>query len=153
MKKVLTIILIVFAMSFVFVPLVAAQGDVQVAEIVDPVQLYVIGVVASAFVYAVKLISTRYPHIVIKREWLTVLLYVASLGLAIYWGGVTFPLFPAFSDPVSFVSAVLTFITDLITALAFPTSFATLIYNVLLKRVFDAAAVKAGWTAKELQSK
>lgn len=146
-KKFIAIFLIVFALSAVFVPLVAAQADVPVAEIVDPVQLYVIGVVASAIVYAVKTISARYPNITIKREWLTVLLYVASLGLAIYWGGVTFPAFPAFSDPVSFVSALLTFFTNLIDTLAFPTSFATLIYNLLLKRVLDAAAVKAGWIA------
>lgn len=144
-KKFIAIFLIVFALSAVFVPLVAAQGDVPVAEIVDPVQLYVIGMVASAIVYAVKLFSARFPKVTIKREWLTVILYVASLVLAIYWGGISFPAFPEFSDPVSFVSAFLTFFTALIAALAFPTSFATLIYNVLLKRVFDAAAAKAGW--------
>lgn len=144
-KKFFAIFLIVFALSAVFVPLVAAQGDVPVAEIVDPVQLYVIGVVATAFVYAVKLFSARFPNVTIKREWLTIILYLASLVLAVYWGGISFPVFPEFSDPVSFVSASFTFVTALIAALAFPTSFATLIYNVLLKRVFDALAARAGW--------
>ena len=145
MKKIFAVFLVLMALLTFIVPVAFAQADVPATGIVDPVQLYVIGVVASVFVYAVKTISARYPNFKIKREWLTVLLYVASLGLAIYWGGVTFPAFPAFSDPVSFVSALLTFLTALIDALAFPTSFATLIYNVLLKRVFDAAAVKAGW--------
>ena len=133
------------APAAVFVPVAFAQSDVPGGEIVDPVQLYVIGVVASAIVYAVKLFSARFPNVTIKREWLTVILYVASLVLAIYWGGISFPAFPEFSDPVSFVSASLTFLTALIAALAFPTSFATLIYNVILKRVFDGLAAKAGW--------
>lgn len=147
MKKIWFVSLLVIVISAFIVPVAFAQADVPVAEIVDPVQLYVIGFVASAIVYAVKVISTRFPNVTIKREWLTVILYVASLVLAVYWGGISFPAFPSFSDPVSFVSASLTFITNLIAALAFPTSFATLIYNVLLKRVFDALAVKAGWAA------
>lgn len=145
MKKFFAVILVLMALLTFIVPVAFAQSDVPGGEIVDPVQLYVIGVVASAIVYAVKLISARFPNVTIKREWLTVILYVASLVLAIYWGGISFPAFPEFSDPVSFVSAFLTFFTALIAALAFPTSFATLIYNVLLKRVFDAAAAKAGW--------
>lgn len=80
----------------------------------------------------------------IKREWLTVILYLAALVLAVYWGGVSFPAFSEFSDPVTFVSALFSWFTGLIAALAFPTSFATLIYNVLLKRVFDGLATKAG---------
>lgn len=145
MKKIFAVFLVLIALLTFVVPVVFAQSDVPTTEIVDPVQLYVIGVVASAIVYAVKVFSVRFPNVTIKREWLTVILYVASLGLAIYWGGVSFPVFPEFSDPVSFVSALLTFFTGLIAALAFPTSFATLIYNVILKRVFDGLAAKAGW--------
>lgn len=145
MKKIFAVFLVLIALLTFVVPVVFAQSDVPTTEIVDPVQLYVIGVVASAIVYAVKVFSVRFPNVTIKREWLTVILYVASFGLAIYWGGVSFPVFPEFSDPVSFVSALLTFFTGLIAALAFPTSFATLIYNVILKRVFDGLAAKAGW--------
>lgn len=145
MKKIFAVFLVLIALLTFVVPVAFAQSDVPATEIVDPVQLYVIGVVASAIVYAVKVFSVRFPNVTIKREWLTVILYVASFGLAIYWGGVSFPVFPEFSDPVSFVSALLTFFTGLIAALAFPTSFATLIYNVILKRVFDGLAAKAGW--------
>ncbi len=145
MKKILFVVLAVMVLAAFVVPVAFAQSDVPGGEIVDPVQLYVIGLVASAIVYAVKVFSVRFPNVTIKREWLTVILYVASLVLAIYWGGISFPLFPEFSDPVSFVSALLTFFTGLIAALAFPTSFATLIYNVILKRVFDGLAAKAGW--------
>jgi hypothetical protein len=145
MKKMLFVVLAVMVLAAFVVPVAFAQSDVPGGEIVDPVQLYVIGLVASAVVYGVKLLNTKYPNLKIKREWLTVILYVAALVLAVYWGGVSFPSFPEFNDPVSFVSALLTFFTNVIAALAFPTSFATLIYNVLLKRVFDGAAVKVGW--------
>lgn len=144
MKKLFVILSVVLMLSAVIVPVAFAQGNVQGTEIVDPVHLYVIGLVASAVVYGVKLLNTKYPKLKIKREWLTVILYVAALVLAVYWGGVTFPGFPEFSDPVTFVSALLTWFTALIAALAFPTSFATLIYNVLLKRVFDGIALRTG---------
>lgn len=145
MKKILFVVLAVMVLAAFVVPVAFAQSDVPGGEIVDPVQLYVIGLVATAVVYGVKLLNAKYPNLNIKREWLTVILYVAALVLAVYWGGVSFPSFPEFNDPVSFVSALLNFFTNVIAALAFPTSFATLIYNVLLKRVFDDAAVKAGW--------
>ncbi len=146
MKKFFAVFFVLMALLTFIVPVAFAQGDVPVAEIVDSVQLYVIGFVASAVVYGVKLLSARFPQVTIKREWLTVILYVASLVLAVYWAGVSFPVFPEFGDAPSFVSALFVFIEGLIAALAIPTSFATLIYNVLLKRVFDGLAVRAGLT-------
>lgn len=142
MKKFIVLLLVVFAL-FAFAVPVFAQSDVPV-DVADPVQLYWLGVIASAIVYVVKMLADKYPHITIRREWLTTLLYVISLGLAITWGGVAFPAFPTFEDPVTFVSALFGFISALLVALAIPTSFATLIYNILLKRVFDGLAEKAG---------
>lgn len=160
-------VLVVFAVAAFAAPVVidaAAQGvdadagavavvSVQAdgGDIVDPVQLYWIGLVASAIVYIVKTIMTKYPDIKIKREWLTVALYVAAFVLAVSWGGVAFPTFPVFDDPLTFVSAFFVFCNDLLVALAVPTSFATLIYNVLLKRVFDGIAVKAGLDRSEIK--
>lgn len=142
MKKIFAFGLFVFVL-FAFATPVFAQGDAPV-DVTDPVQLYWLGVIASAIIYGVKVLADKYPRITIRREWLTVLLYVISFGLAITWGGVAFPAFPAFEDPVTFVSALFGFISALLVALAIPTSFATLIYNILLKRVFDGLAEKAG---------
>lgn len=145
MKRISIVFLFVIAVSAFFVLPAFALGSNQAAEVTDPVQLYVIGIIASGMVYGIKLLSERYPQVTIKREWLTAILYVLSLVMAVYWGGVTLPTFPAFNDPLTFVAALFGFISALLVALAIPTSFATLIYNVLLKRVFDALAVKAGW--------
>jgi hypothetical protein len=144
-KKILPISLVVlFVAAFMVMP-AFAQGTVPPVEVTDAVQLYVIGLFASAVIYILKIVMDRYPQIKIKRDWLTVVLYALSLLLAVYWGGVTIPAFPAFVDSVTFVAALFSFISSLLVALAVPTSFATLIYNVLLKRVFDGLAVKLGW--------
>lgn len=146
-KKFFMVVLVVlFIAAFAAMP-VFAQGETPSGEVADAVQLYVIGIFASAVIYVLKIVMDRYPQIKIKRDWLTVVLYGLSLLLAVYWGGVTVPAFPAFIDPVTFVAALFGFISSLLVALAVPTSFATLIYNVLLKRVFDGLAVKAGWIA------
>jgi membrane associated rhomboid family serine protease len=147
MKRIFAVIFTVLALAAFFVMPAFAQGEVPATEVTDPVQLYVIGLIASGIVYGLNLLMKRYPQVKIKRDWLTVALYALSLLLAIYWGGVIIPAFPAFSDPVTFVAALFGFISSLLVALAVPTSFATLIYNVFLKRVFDALAVKAGWIA------
>lgn len=104
---------------------------------VTEVQMYVIGVIASALLYGLKLLAERFPQWTIKREWLTVLLYIVALCLSTFWGGVVIPALAEFSDPVTFVSAVFGWFTALLIALAPSVSFATLIYNLLLKRIFD----------------
>lgn len=112
------------------------------AFVVSDVQMYIIGVLASGVLYALKFAADRFPQITIKREWLTVLLYVVALGLSVVWSGFVFPAFAAFSDPLTFIAAFFGWVNAMLIALAPPVSFATLIYNVLLKRVFD------GWAGK-----
>lgn len=147
MKKFFSVLLVVLVIAVFGVMPVFAQGEVPNVEVVDPVQLYVIGVCASAILYGIKIVMDRWPQIKVKREWLTVILYGVSFVLALYWGGVSIPSYPAFSDPVTFVAALFGYISDLLVAMAVPVSFATLIYNVLLKRVFDGLAARAGWQA------
>lgn len=145
MKKIFSVLLVVVFVAAFFVVPAFAQSEVPPVAVTDAVQLYVIGLFASAILYALKIVMDRWPQIKVKREWLTVLLYGVSLILAVYWGGMEIPAFPAFADPVTFVSAFFDFISALLIALSVPTSFATLIYNVLLKRVFDGLSLKAGW--------
>ena len=147
MKKIFLVFsLTVLALMALAAPVYALglQGGAAADPVLDAVQMYLIGVLASAVVYALKLIGARWPQWTIKREWLTVLLYVCSWGLAILWRRMTIPSFPAFDDPTSFVSALLAFAALMLEALGPAVAFATLVYNVLLKQVFDGWAEKSG---------
>lgn len=118
---------------------VSSEGQ---AFVITDVQMYIIGVLASGVLYGLKFIAEKFPQWTIKRDWLTVLLYVVALGLSIVWSGFVFPAFAAFNDPLTFIAALFGWVNAMLIALAPPVSFATLIYNVLLKRVFD------GWAGK-----
>jgi len=143
MKRFLNILLVgVFMVVMLSACAIAPADGAADPSNVTEVQMYVIGVIASALLYGLKLLAARFPKIVIKREWLSVLLYGVALGLSLFWGGAVIPAFAQFSDPVTFVAAVFGWITALLIALAPSVSFATLIYNTLLKRVFD------NWTGK-----
>lgn len=147
MKKIiLTFSLTILALMALAAPVYALglQGGIAENPVLDAVQMYLIGVLASAVVYALKLIGAKWPQWTIKREWLTVLLYVCSWGLAILWRRMTIPSFPAFDDPISFTAALLAFVALMLEALGPAVAFATLIYNVLLKQVFDGWAEKSG---------
>ena len=101
-----------------------------------------IGEFASALVYVLKLIGENFPKFTIKREWLTAVLYVVSGALALMWSGFVLPVFAAFSDPITFVSALLGWVSAVLVALGPAVGFATLIYNIFLKKVLDSAAAK-----------
>lgn len=134
--------LMAFAAPFVINAYALSAPHQDGGGVTDPVQLYWIGVVASAVVYGLKWLAAKYPQVVIKREWLTAGLYVISIVLALVWGGAHLPTLAGFSDPVTFVAACFQWVSDLLVSAAVPVSFGTLIYNILLKRVFDS------WTAK-----
>ena len=145
MKKIISVILVVLAITAIFVtPVYALQAGAE--EVSNPVQLYLIGVIASVIVYIIKLISQKFPKFVFKREWLTIFLYVIAVVLSFFWQGVVLPVFGAFSDPVSFANSALTWISDVLVAIGPALAFATLIYNLLLKRVLERVAVRAGWS-------
>lgn len=104
------------------------------------IQLYVIAFIATVFVWLVNFLAKK--KVYLARGWLTTGLYAVSAGLAFVWGGVVFPAFPPFVDAVSFIPALATYITGLLTLLGPVVALATLIYNVLLKKVLDGAADK-----------
>lgn len=144
MKKFFAISLLIVVIAAVFVVPVFAQGLGQIETTATDVQLYVIGLAATAILYVLKLITTQFPKIKITREWVSVLIYVVALGLSFAFGGFVLPAFAVFTDPLTFVSAFFGFINALLLAMAAPVSLATLFYNLILKRVFDVGAVKAG---------
>jgi len=144
MKKSLPVFLFVIALAALLATPVFALQGAEPDSVSDPVQLFLIGTIASVLVYAIKMISQRMPDVVISRDWLTVFVYVISLALAAMWRGVTLPYFPGYVDPVSFVSNLLRWVADILVALGPSVGFATLIYNVLLARVLDGLAARAG---------
>lgn len=147
MKKVFAISLVVVLLAAVFVLPAMAMGNSQVENPASDVQLYVIGLVSTAIVYGLKLVSEKFPKVNLTREWIAVLVYVVALTLSFYFGGFVFPAFGAFADPITFVGALFGFINSLLLAMAGPVSLATLFYNLILKRVYDAGAVQAGLKA------
>lgn len=143
MKKNKLFFWLLLALPFVLMGCAAASVSSEgQAFVITDVQMYIIGVLASGVLYGLKFIAEKFPQWTIKRDWLTVLLYVVALGLSVVWSGFVFPAFAAFNDPLTFIAAFFGWVNAMLIALAPPVSFATLIYNVLLKRVFD------GWAGK-----
>lgn len=138
-KRVLPLSMLVIALPFLLIGC-AVPASSGAPDSVNEVQMYLIGVIASAVLYLLKFLAARFPHWTIKREWLTVGLYVIAGVLSALWSGLSLPVFGEFADPVSFITALFAFVNDLLFALAPSVAFATLIYNILLKRVFDEAA-------------
>ena len=141
MKKIFWLLVV---LPFVLMGCAAAQAGAVGGDglSLTEVQMYVIGVFGSALVYVLKLIGEKFPKFEIKREWLTALLYAVSFGLAMLWSGFVVPAFSAFSDPITFVSALLGWVSAVLMALGPAVGFATLIYNLFLKKVLDGAVVR-----------
>ena len=108
----------------------------------NDVQLYVISVVAMALIFVINYVAKQFKWAP-QRGWLTAFLYLVSAGLAFGFSAMVLPPFPAFTDPVTFVAALFSYFNILLTELGPVVALATLIYNVLGKRVLDALEVKA----------
>ena len=104
------------------------------------IQLYTLAVLATVIIYVVNLLVKA--KITIHRGWLTVGVYVIAGLLAFAWNAPVFPAFPPFVDAATFVPALITWFSALLTLLGPVVALATLIYNALLKKVMDALAVK-----------
>jgi hypothetical protein len=99
------------------------------------IQLFVIGAVASVIVWMLKM-----AKVTVKSSWLTVLVYVVSLAIALAFAAPALPAFPVWVDLVTFVPLFIAWIGDLLVPLSAFVGFATLIYNTLLKQVLDKYA-------------
>ena len=102
--------------------------------------LFAIGLVASVLVWLIKFLQKS--GAVIHSGWLTAGVYVISGLLAWFFSPVSLPSFPVFVDLASFVPAFLVWIGALLVPLSAFAGFATLVYNVLLKKILDALGEK-----------
>jgi len=101
-----------------------------------------IGLLATVIVQGLKL-GVVYFGWQINRQWLTGGLYVVSLVPAYFWLAPVFPAPPVSgADPSAFMGLVLAWLGQLLTISGAVFGFATMIYNLLLAKVFEAL----GWT-------
>lgn len=103
-------------------------------------QLYVLAFVAPIIIYVINALLKA--KITIHRGWLTAGVYVVAGLLAYAWSAPIFPAFPAFVEFGTFVPALFQWLTALLIAVGPIVALATLIYNVLLKKVLDGIAQK-----------
>lgn len=101
-------------------------------------QLYLIGIVASLVLSGLKLLYVKFGENKIKREWVTIFLFLISLGLAGWWFTPAFPAFPVLpADPASATAMFFAWLEQAVTLGATFVGIATLIYNLLFKKVYD----------------
>ncbi len=103
-------------------------------------QLYVLAFIAPIIIYVVNALLKA--KVTIHRGWLTAGVYVVSGLLAWAWSAPIFPAFPPFVELGLFIPALFQWLTALLTALGPIVALATLVYNVLLKKVLDGITQK-----------
>ena len=95
-------------------------------------QLFLIGIVAMAIVWGLKLFKAD-----VKSGWLTVGVYVIALPLAWYFAPLSIPPFPACNEVSTCVTSTVGWVGDLLVPLSAFVGFATLVYNALMKNILD----------------
>lgn len=109
-------------------------------------QIVLIGFFALVIVQVLKL-GVAYFGLKIDRTWLTVLLFGVAVALAGVWAAPSLPAFPAMdADPAVFGGAIIGWIGNVVSVASVIIGFATLIYNLLLQKVFEAL----GWTSDKV---
>lgn len=104
-------------------------------------QLYVLAFIAPIIVYTLNLLLKA--KVTIHRGWLTAGVYVIAGLLSYAWSAPIFPNFPVWGGELGvFIPALFGWFTALLTALGPVVALATLVYNVLLKKVLDGVADK-----------
>lgn len=99
-------------------------------------QIIVVGLVASVLVQLIRFIGEKMGKPVNKVliQWLV---FGISLALGLWWGSYEFPAWPVFGGPDSLLGFV-EFFSAVVVLIGKALGVAYVIYNVLLKKVFDA---------------
>jgi len=94
-------------------------------EVLDPIQLAVVGAIAAIVVQVLKLIAANFG-VDIHRGWLTIIAFVLSVAIGYFFFPVEVVIVP--DDPMATA-------TNLIAAASALLGSATLVYNVLLEKI------------------
>lgn len=104
------------------------------------------GILAAVIVQLVKL-ALAWFGIKIGREPVSFALFLVAAGLGFWWLKPTLPPFPIFSaDPAAFIPALFGWLGQIVAVGALIVGYATVIYNVLVKKIFD----KIGWNSEQM---
>jgi hypothetical protein len=113
---------------------------------ITPEQVIIIGFIAAGLGQLLK-VWIAMLGIKIDRKWLTVALFAVSILIAYLWAAPILPVFPVMdADPAVIGGAIAGWIGSLISVASVIIGFATLIYNLLLQKVFESL----GWTSEKL---
>ncbi len=105
-------------------------------------ELFLVGVVASAVVFLLNTLAKRGMQLDLGRGWLTVVLFVVSLPLALWIEPQAVPVLPVFSGEIGADMGLLSgYALELVQKMAAVVGVATGVYNVLLKKIFDQMAM------------
>ena len=105
-------------------------------------ELILVGVVASALVFLLKMLAKRGMQLDLGRGWLTVILFVVCVPLALWIEPQGVPVFPVFSGEIGADMGLLAgFALELVQKMAAVVGVATGVYNILLKKIFDQMAI------------
>jgi hypothetical protein len=116
---------------------------------ITPEQVIVIGFIAAGLGQLLKL-GIAFLGVKIDRKWLTIALFAISLAIAYFWAAPIVPAWPPMdADPAVFGGAIVGWVGSVIAVASVIIGFATLIYNLLLQKVFEAL----GWTSEKILSK
>jgi len=140
MKTNIRFVLIALMVVAVFLTASAPLGLQEPSGELSEGQLMIVGIVASAIVWLLKVLAQRGYNP--PKEIVAIALYVVSFVLAVLFTPITIPSFPPFTDAPTFVTALVNYIGQLLALAAAPVGIAYLIYNVILKRVLDAARAR-----------
>mgnify|MGYP001613732129 CR=1 FL=1 len=99
-----------------------------------PEQLIFVGLLASVITFVLRLV-VQYLGYYPSRAVVNIGLYVIATLLAIQWAEIVFPPFPPYTDPTTFVVALLAWAAAWLEVGAPVVGLATLIYNLLYEKV------------------
>ena len=104
------------------------------------IQMFIIATAASVIVWLIKDLQAK--GTIVPPGVLTAGVYVVSLILAYVFAPVALPAWPPFVDAATFVPAFLSWCGELLVTISALAGFATLVYNVFLKKVMDGMAAR-----------
>jgi hypothetical protein len=113
---------------------------------ITPEQVIIIGFIAAGLGQLLK-VGTALLGVKLDRKWLTVALFVISVAIAYLWAAPILPAFPVQdANPAVFGGAIVGWIGSVVSVASVIIGFATLIYNLILQKVFEML----GWTSEKL---
>jgi hypothetical protein len=105
-------------------------------------QMFVIGIVVSVILFFLNELAKR-NGIQIKRAWLTVGLYIVSFALAVGFMQPSVPGLPTWAgDPAVNVGLAVSWLGELLANLTVYVGFASVIYNIVGKRVLEGVSTQ-----------